>query len=72
MYLRNTSQLSGKSNVIELPMTEKEFALAHEQWVQGEHINTAFSTLNADQREFIMTGITIDEWNEMSANNEDE
>jgi hypothetical protein len=37
----------------------------YQRWVDGDMIQYALSFLNADQREFIMTGITPEMWNEM-------
>jgi hypothetical protein len=35
------------------------------QWMNGEMIQVAFPFLMAGEREFLMTGITPDEWDEM-------
>ena len=37
----------------------------YEKWKAGSRIQFAFEGYNADQREFIMTGITSEMWNEM-------
>lgn len=34
------------------------------KWISGEFIQDALGWLNADQREFIMTGMTPEEWDE--------
>lgn len=34
-------------------------------WLNGMYIQVAFDYLSADQREFIMTGITPEEWEEL-------
>jgi len=34
-------------------------------WEQGELVQNAMPNLSADEREFIMTGITPTEWDEM-------
>ena len=34
-------------------------------WLQGEHIQTAFRDLPAEQREFLLTGITPAEWKKL-------
>lgn len=65
MIYSNISQLTGTLHVMELPITEEEFALAYEAWANGMVLQEAFSTLNADEREFVKTGITPDEWEEM-------
>ena len=37
----------------------------------GQQIQTAFSFLSPDEREFILTGITKNEWNQLFANKEE-
>ena len=59
------SQMSGNYHAMDLPMTNDEFTACHALWMEGALIQNAFPMLNADQREFIMTGITPDEWNSM-------
>jgi hypothetical protein len=72
-----TSQFSGKEATMELPLTQEELdaGLAH-SWshcralgIQPKepsmHMQDIFPQLNADQREFLMTGCTPEEWNEM-------
>ena len=49
---------------MELPLTEAEFNRAQQARAQGALIQEAFPMLNADQREFILTGITPEEWAE--------
>lgn len=58
MKITRVSILSGKSTTMDLPVTEEQLS-RHEQ---GEFIQKAFPHLSADQREFIKTGITPDEW----------
>jgi len=41
----------------------KEVLISWEKWRDGEMIQRAFPYMNAEQREFIMTGITPTEWN---------
>ena len=41
----------------------QEFADGHALWQSGELIQNAFPFLNADQREFLMTGTTPVIWN---------
>jgi hypothetical protein len=56
------SQLTGKLNTLEIPMSEADFDASLSAWVNGALIQTAFPTLDAGLREFIKTGITPDEW----------
>lgn len=46
----------GESEMV-LPMTENDFELALGKWDAGELVQVAFPTLNASQREFLMTGM---------------
>ena len=66
MKFTNTSILSGSENTIELPCTSEELEQGFCRWDGGDLIQDAFPQLNADQREFIMTGITAVEWDSMS------
>ena len=59
MRIIRTSRLTGNTSVMDLPITREQLAA----WVDGELIQKAMPHLNADQREFVMTGITPDEWN---------
>jgi hypothetical protein len=47
---------------MEFPLSEEEFTSSYNAWKSGMLIQEAFPTLNAEQREFLMTGITPDEW----------
>jgi len=58
MKIVRTSRLTGNTSAMELPITKEQLAA----WVDGELIQNAMPQLNADQREFVMTGITPDEW----------
>lgn len=58
MKITRTSAISGITRTIELPVTEDQLQV----WEKGKHIQFAMPHLSADQREFIMSGITLDEW----------
>ena len=58
------SPFTGNVNQMDIPMSAMDFALAEERWENGVLIQDAFPNLNADQREFIKTGITPEEWAE--------
>lgn len=49
---------------MELPITEEEFKWCATLWRHGTFIQDAFHMLSDDQREFIKTGITPEEWKE--------
>ena len=57
-----TSQISGKSHTLTLPMSESEFITRYTRYRRGDYIQDAFDNLEADLREFISTGITPKEW----------
>lgn len=40
-------------------------------WMSGKKVQDAFPYLNADEREFLMTGITPDEWKKIFGESED-
>jgi hypothetical protein len=59
MIITRTSTLSG--HISSMDITLEQMA----SWEQGELVQNAMPNLSADEREFIMTGITPTEWNEM-------
>ena len=59
MLIERTSMISGKTNSMELPITNAQL----DRWTGGELIQNVFPDLEIDQREFLMTGITPEEWN---------
>lgn len=58
MILRRTSLISNKVNEMDLDITQEQL----NRWRRGEKIQNVFPHLTADEREFIMTGITPEEW----------
>ena len=69
--LARTSPITGNINQLEIPLSIEAYALGMQAWKRGELIQNAFPTLAADIREFIMSGITPKEWDEMFADEED-
>jgi hypothetical protein len=59
------SPFTGKLNVMKLNISEQEYTRRLEKWMGGELIQNAFPMLSAGEREFIKTGITPKEWDEM-------
>jgi len=72
MKITKVSQISGKEHTIEIPMDEDAFNKAIIAWHNGAYIQDAFPMLSAAQREFIMTGITEEEWDETFKEEDDE
>lgn len=62
VLIQKTSQLSGKLTEILVGIDFNEFVHSFYHWNAGLLIQDAFPTLNADEREFIKTGITPEEW----------
>ena len=58
--VHRTSPLTNKSRFITVIATKAQFW----RYFNGQMIQEAFPTLTADEREFILTGITGDEWDE--------
>jgi len=65
MTIARQSPFTGKVSSMTLPISEDEFNRCANDWQSGTLIQNAFPMLNADQREFVKTGITPEEWNEM-------
>ena len=61
MKIQRTSAHSGISRTLDLDVTLEEYA----SWRGGEVIQNAMPRLNADEREFIKTGITAEEWEQI-------
>ncbi len=49
-----------------LPMTVQSFEVAMTLYGNGGLIQQAFPGLSASEREFLLTGMSDDEWNELS------
>ena len=60
-----TSGISNKEHSIILPMPMLVFEHCMYMWQNGTMIQEAFPMLNAEQREFLMTGITSEEWSKL-------
>tara|TARA_B100001093_G_C26363081_1_gene815385 strand:+ start:453 stop:668 length:216 start_codon:yes stop_codon:yes gene_type:complete len=58
MKLPRLSPISGKINTLDLDVTVDQFVA----WEKGALIQDAFPNLNMYEREFIISGITKDEW----------
>jgi hypothetical protein len=65
VVVRAVSMVSGKDSAMTLPLDLDAFVACRRAYHRGALIQDAFPSLNADQREFIKTGITPEEWNAM-------
>lgn len=69
MLITKTSPLTGKTNTMDIPVTEEQLA----SWeVGGKLIQNAMPDLTAEQREFILTGYTPEDWEAMFGNEEED
>ena len=60
MRVTRVSSLSHKVNQMYLDVTGEQI----ERWVAGELVQDVMPNLTPEEREFIMTGITPEEWDE--------
>jgi hypothetical protein len=58
MKITRKSLFSGVERTLDLPVTEEQMR----DWENGTLIQLAMPNLTPDQREFIMTGVTSEEW----------
>lgn len=68
MEVTRTSRFSGKTTTRNLPICQGQL----DEYANGALIQDAFPNLGPDDREFIMTGITKEEWDQMFGDEEDE
>jgi hypothetical protein len=61
MKITRTSQATGITRDMELDITDEQIL----KYEAGELIQKAFPNLTPAEREFIMTGITEDEWKDI-------
>tara|TARA_R100001129_G_C5207489_1_gene215678 strand:+ start:504 stop:689 length:186 start_codon:yes stop_codon:yes gene_type:complete len=58
MLITKTSMLSGNTSSMDIDVSQDQIDL----WQSGSLIQNVMPNLSADEREFIMTGITPEEW----------
>ena len=58
MQITRTSAFSGKTRTLEIAVNQNQI----DAWNSGVLIQRAMPHLSPDEREFIMTGITAEEW----------
>ena len=67
IHLCKPSLFSGESSCMSFDIEPQVFDESFSKWEKGELIQNAFPMLNADEREFLMTGMTAYEtllWNQ--------
>ena len=60
MLLTRTSMFSNEEHTLDLPITQDQL----DRWASGELVQNVFPDLTYGQREFIISGITENEWAE--------
>lgn len=60
MQITRTSKLTSVTRTLDIPCTEEQY----KAWENGELIQRAMPDLTADQREFILSGATPEEWDD--------
>ena len=68
MIITKTSMISGKTHSMDLPITQEQL----DAFSRGELVQRAFPNLSAEQREFLLTGITPQEWHDVFGVDEEE
>ena len=68
MNITKQSQLTGKTRTMNLPITQEQL----DRWKGGELIQNVFPNLSKSEREFMITGITQDEWDILFPNEDEE
>lgn len=58
MLITRKSMFTGKIHTLDLPITDEQL----QRWWDGTYVQDAMPHLSADQREFVMTGVTPEEW----------
>jgi len=61
MKITRVSPFSNKKSTLELDVTARQIA----SWEKGELIQDAMPNLTPAEREFIKTGVTPDEWDDI-------
>ena len=64
MIITKISPLTGMLNTMDIDVTPLQI----EQWERGMLIQEAMPLLTRDEREFIMTGLTSTDWENISEN----
>jgi hypothetical protein len=62
MKITKTSQLTGKIHTLDINVTESELMRIENRRTSGELIQRIVPNLPISDREFLMTGITNEEW----------
>lgn len=58
MLITRKSPVTKRENTMDLPITEEQLT----RWRSGELAQKVFPDLTPDQREFLMSGMTAEDW----------
>jgi hypothetical protein len=72
MKLTKKSSFTGIEHSLELPITEIEYNWGITEMNKGKNIQNVFPQLSDDEREFILTGVTKEEWDEFIGEEDDD
>lgn len=74
MKIERTSPFTGKVHVMDLPVAQEDLARCWSLSKTGtEHVQDVFPQLSAGEREFLISGITPEEWDQfLGSENDDE
>ncbi|CAB4169830.1 hypothetical protein UFOVP1082_30 [uncultured Caudovirales phage] len=68
MKITKLSKLTGKVHSLDLPITMEQM----NRWLGGELIQNVFPDLSIDEREFLISGSTNEEWTKIFEGEENE
>lgn len=71
MLIVRTSQISKKESAMDLDITQDQLNRVNLRYTTGELIQNIVPNLSMEEREFLMTGITPKEWNQLFSQVED-
>jgi len=66
MIVRKRNIFTGKVSAVELNVTPEQIA----RWQGGELIQNAMPQLSTDEREFLISGLLPEEWDELMSEEE--
>ena len=61
MIIKRVSPLTGRENTMDIDVTVEQLI----QWKEGRLIQDVMPSLTPDEREFIMTGYTPEDWGDI-------
>lgn len=68
MLITKVSMFSGVAHTLDIPVTQEQL----DDWRGGTLIQNAMPNLSPDDREFLMTGMTPDEWEDLFQGEDDD